>query len=124
MYMLTNIRNIDKPVCIVYAVYVDVITKKVGDRVYTRYLIRDSHWENGKVRHSTIANISRCSPEEIQAIRLALKYKGNISDVLRDKDEIQTSQGPSVGAVSSLFKVAQESGIVKALGNSEKAKLS
>ncbi len=120
--MLTNIRNINKHVCITDTVYVDTITKKVDNKVYTRYLIRDSHWENGKIKHSTIANISRCSLEEIQAIRLALKYKGNISDVLKNKDEIQTSQGLSVGAVFSLYKVAQELGIVKALGNSEKAK--
>ncbi|MGC8630754.1 MAG: IS1634 family transposase, partial [Thermoplasmata archaeon] len=103
--------------------YVDIITKKVKDKIYTRYLIRDSHWENGKIKHATIANISKCSPEEIQAIRLALKYKGNISDVLKDSDEIQVTQGLSVGAVFSLYKAAQDLGIVKAMGNTEKAKL-
>ena len=122
--MPTNIRKYYKFPCIVNSVYVDTITKKIGEKVYTRYLIRDSHWENGKIRHRTIANISKCSPEEILAIRLALKYKGSISEVLKDRDEIRTSQGPSVGAVSSLFRVAQDLGIVKALGNTEEAKLS
>ena len=79
--------------------YVDTITKKVGNTVYTRYLIRDSHWKNEKVRHRTIAHISRCSLEEIRAIRLALRYKGNIAEVLPDMDQIQTTHGLSVGAV-------------------------
>ncbi len=104
--------------------YVDTITKKVGDKVYTRYLIRDSHLENGKVKHRTIANISKCSPEEIQAIKLALKYKGNISDILTDKNEIVSKQGLSIGSVYTLNRVAQDLSIVKALGNSDMAKLS
>ena len=104
--------------------YVDTITKKVGDKVYTRYLIRDSHLENGKVKHRTIANISKCSPEEIQAIKLALKYKENISDILMDKNEIVSKQGLSIGSVYTLNRVAQDLSIVKALGNSDMAKLS
>ena len=104
--------------------YVDTITKKVGDKVYTHYLIRDSHLENGKVKHRTIANISKCSPEEIQAIKLALKYKGNISDILTDKNEIVSKQGLSIGSVYTLNRVAQDLSIVKALGNSDMAKLS
>ena len=36
---------------------------------YVRYLLRDSYRQEGKVRHRTIANLSRCSPQEIQAIR-------------------------------------------------------
>lgn len=107
---------------IAHTVYVDVITRKIGGKTYTRYLIRDSCRENGKIRHRTIANISKCSPQEIQAIRLALKYKGNISDVLKDRDEIRSSQGLSAGAVSALYKVSQDLGIVKAMGNSEEAK--
>ena len=110
--------------CYIYTVYVDTITKKVGDKVYTRYLIRDSHLENGKVKHKTIANISKCSPEEIQAIKLALKYKGNISGILMDKNEIVSKQGLSIGSVYTLNKVAHDLGIVKALGNSDMGKLS
>ena len=122
--MLVNIRNIYKVKCIVYAVYIDTNRKKVGDKVYTRYLIRDSHWENGKIKHDTIANISRCSPEEIEAIRLALRYKGNISEVLKDREEIKTTQGLSIGSVYTLYRVAQDLGMVKALGSSDMAKLS
>ncbi|SIM83878.1 IS1634 family transposase [Cuniculiplasma divulgatum] len=102
--------------------YVDVSKSTQYGKTYTRYLLRESYRDNGKVKQRTIANISHCSPEEIQAIRLALKYKGNLSDILKGKDDIQSSQGLSVGAVFSLYKVAQELGIVKAMGNTEEAK--
>jgi hypothetical protein len=49
---------------------------------YKRYLLRDSYRENGHVRHRTIANLSSCSKEEIEAIRLALKHKENLTKLL------------------------------------------
>ena len=91
-------------------------------KTYTRYLLREYYRENGKVKQRTIANVSDCPLEDINAMRLALKYKGNISDIIIDSGEIHTEQGLSVGAVFSLYKVAQELGIMKALGNTEKAK--
>ena len=110
--------------CVICNVFVDVITRKIGGKTYTRYLIRDSHRENGKIKHRTIANISKCSPEEINAIRLALKYKGNVSEVLVDKDRIVSEQGMSVGAVLSLHDVSRDLGILKSLGNTENARRS
>ena len=34
--------------------------------------------EGGKVKHRTLANLSHCSDEEIEAIRIALKMKKQI----------------------------------------------
>jgi len=56
--------------------YVDV-SKTRGK--YVRYLLRQSFREGGKVRHRTVANLSGCTPEEIQAIRIALKYKKHLA---------------------------------------------
>ena len=95
---------------------------RTGGKEYRRVLIRDSYRDGNRVKHRTIANISKCSPGEIQAIRLALKYKENLAEHLIDRKDIDTGQGLSVGSVYSLFKVAQELGIVKALGSTEKAK--
>ena len=95
---------------------------RIGGKEYTRVLIRDSYRDGNKVKHRTIANISKCSPNEILAIKLALKYKENLADFLIDHNDIDTNQGLSVGAVFSLFKTAQDLNIVKALGNTEKAK--
>ena len=56
--------------CYAYIVYVDTITKKVGNKVYTRYLIRDSHWENRKVKHRTIMNLGteKSDPEDAHVL--------------------------------------------------------
>ena len=51
------------------------------------WLLRESYRENGKVKNRTIANLSHCSQEEIDALKLALKYKGNLSElVVWEKD--------------------------------------
>ena len=49
---------------------------------YTRHLLRESFRENGKVRHRTIANLSKCSEEEIRAIKLAMKHKDQLESLL------------------------------------------
>ncbi len=104
--------------------FVDIAKSHQNGKTYTRALIRDSYREDGKVKHRTIANISKCSPEEINAIRLALKYKGKLADFIVDENIVHSEQGLSVGAVFVLNKIAQELGIVKALGSTEEAKLS
>ena len=49
--------------------YVDISTIKHNGKSYTRYLLRQSYREQGKVKHRTLANLSSCSREEIDAIR-------------------------------------------------------
>lgn len=104
--------------------YVDKSKSRQHGKTYTRALIRESYREDGKVKHRTIANISECSPEEIDAIKLALKHKGDLAKFIVKPDEIQVKQGLSVGAVFVLHRIAQDLGIVKALGNTEEARLS
>ena len=53
-----------------------------------------------------------------------MKYKENLADYLIDRKDIDAEQGLSVGAAYSLFKAAQDLGIVKAFGNTQEAKLS
>ncbi len=54
--------------------YVDLCKYKRGNKTYKRVLLR----EGGKVKHRTLANLSHCSDEEIEAIRIALKMKKQI----------------------------------------------
>jgi hypothetical protein len=75
---------------------------------YTRILLRESYRENGKVKHRTIANLSHCSPEEIEAIRLALKHKEDLAALSSIADDVQLEQGLSVGAVWALYSVAKQ----------------
>ena len=98
----------------------EAINKAKG---YKRYLLRESYRENGQVRHRTMANLSNCAKEEIEAIRLALKHMGNLSKLLAATESVSLKQGLSVGGVWLIYDMARQLGIVKTLGNSRQGKL-
>jgi len=100
--------------------YVDVSTSQGK---YKRYLLRENYRENGKIKHRTIANLSKCSEEEIAAIRLALKHKKDLTKLAAASEVVSLHQGLSVGAVWLIFDMARELGIVEALGNSREGKI-
>ena len=59
--------------------YLDTCKVRSGNKVYTRVLLRESYREDGKVKHRTIANLSKCSEQEIAAIKLALQHKHDLA---------------------------------------------
>ena len=67
---------------------------------YRRHLLRESFRENGKVKHHTWANLSHCTEEEISALKLALKHKGDLAQLVSVK-EIRTREGGCHGAVKT-----------------------
>lgn len=89
---------------------------------YTRHLLRTSFRDAGKVKHKTIANLSDCAAEEITAIKLALKHKGNLTNLASIRD-VTTVLGKRIGAVWTLHALAQRIGLGKALGASHEGKL-
>jgi len=90
--------------------------------IYNSVLLRESYRKDGKVLKRTIANLSHCSPAEIDAIELALKHKDNLSD-LTSLSSVSLTQGPSVGAIWLAYQVAKSLGLEKVLGNSFSGKL-
>jgi len=107
-------------VIIVATVYIE----KTNSRgKYTCYLLRETYREDGKVKHRTIANLSGCSEEEIEAMRLALKHKKDLSQLISVTEAVSLRQGLSVGAVWLTFDMARQLGISEALGNSRQGKL-
>jgi hypothetical protein len=107
--------------------YLDSSKTSLGDKTYTRHLLRESYREGKKVKHRTIANLSHCTPDEIEAIRLALKHKNKLSDLIQGninaKPEDNLKQGMSVGAVWVIADIARQIGITSALGNTREGKL-
>ena len=93
-------------------------------KAYRRILLRNSYRKNGKVYHDTIANLTKCNDEEIEALKFALKNKENLSAIRSFNDNIKTHQGLSVGAVWLLYQLAKQLGILKALGHCREAMLS
>ena len=107
--------------------YLDSSKTKLGDKIYTRHLLRESYREGKKVKHRTIANLSHCSPDEIEAVRLALKHKKQLTELIQGNTKIKEGddlkQGLSVGAVWVVADIARQIGITAALGNSRDGKL-
>ena len=108
----------------VLTMYLDRGKISVKGKTYQRVLLRQSYRENGKVKHRTIANLSSCSEQEIQAIDLAFKHKKDL-DALKPNSAgpLHLRQGLCFGAVWVLYQVAEREGIVAALGNERQGKL-
>jgi hypothetical protein len=107
--------------CVV-TMYVDTATIKRGNKTYTRNLLRTSFRENGKVKHKTLLNLSGCSDDEINALKLALKYKKDLTS-LASLGDIETVLGKRIGAVWTLNAIAERNGISKVLGNDRDGRL-
>ena len=106
--------------------YLDTCKVRANGKVYTRVLLRQSFREDGKVKHRTIANLSKCAPEEIAAIKLAFEHKHDLESLARtaaQRTAFTLLQGPSAGAVAVLQGLAGELGITAALGDERQGKL-
>lgn len=102
--------------------YIDTSQTTLNGKTYCRRLLRESYREDGKVKHRTIANLSNCSEDEIAAIKLALKHKGNLA-ALGVVDSVIIKQGMQIGAVYCLRTLAERLGIIKALGDDVSGRL-
>jgi len=104
--------------------YIDDQTYSVKGRTYRRALLRNSYRKNGKIHHDTIANLSKCENNEIEAIKFGLANKENLASVNVANKAVTTKQGLTVGAVWLLNQLAKRIGIATALGRNVKGKLS
>ena len=108
---------------LVLTMYVDTAKSVQRGRTYVRHLLRQSYREKGKVKHRTIANLSHCSDEEIQAIKFALTHKHDLTSLVSVSRDVTLEQGKSVGAVWLLYQMARRLGIYQALGTTRDGKL-
>ena len=104
--------------------YLDRSKTTVRGKTYHRVLLRQSFRQDGKVKHRTVANLSACSQEELQAIELALKHKHDL-DSLRSSASgpLHLRQGLCFGALWVLQQLAQRLGLTAALGSDRQGKL-
>ena len=86
---------------------------KERKKIYQSVLLRESYREGGKVKTRTIANLSRCKPAEIAAIKLALKYKDQLCELGSVKESVSLQEAPSIGAVWAVYQIAKRTGIEK-----------
>ncbi len=97
--------------------YVDECNYKRGDKKYYRALIRRSYRKAGKIKHQTVGNISKASPQQIQAVKAALAGDVVPADQALTPETIPLKEGPALGAVYVFAHIAQRLGITNALGN-------
>jgi transposase len=122
-------------------------TNKVG-KTYESIWLRESYRDSdGKVKNRNIINLKNWPPEAIALLQASLEIKNPASPVrgrpLGSKnknknnlnnsnnmeafyvrpEEILVKQGPSIGALFTVYSVAQKLGIVSALGQDQQAKL-
>lgn len=104
--------------------YLDRSKTTIRGKTYHRVLLRHSYRLKGKVKHRTVANLSACSEEELEAIELALRHKKDLAG-LREAagSNLDLRQGPACGSVALLQQVARRIGLVDALGNQRQGKL-
>ena len=79
--------------------YIDDQRFKKDGKIYRRVLMRSSYRSNGKVCHDTIANLSKCSDKEIDAIKFALAHKDELTSLTETIKGAKTQQGLGVGAL-------------------------
>lgn len=106
--------------------YLDIGKVTVKGRVYSRCLLRESYREQGKVKHRTIANLSKCSDEEIAAMKFAFEHKHDLDGLKKHATAIEpytTCQGASIGAVAILYGLAHKLGLADALGHHRQGRL-
>ncbi len=104
--------------------FVDDCTYTRHGKTYRRVLLRNSYRVDGTVRHDTLANLSQCADEEIEAIKFGLRHKGQLAKLAERSPTVCLAQGLAVGAVWVLFQLAQSLGLVKALGKGRQGLLS
>jgi hypothetical protein len=93
-----------------------------NDTGYRCILLRQSSREGGKVKNRTLTNLSHCTPQEVEAIRVALQHKDDLA-VLGTIQKAPLQEGRSVGAVWVLYDMARRLGIEAALGTDVAGKL-
>lgn len=110
----------------VATMHIERIKSRQGDKVYEQVLLRESYREHGEnrsqVKKRTLLNLTKQPPKVIAAIELALKHKDDLSHLVTLAD-VSLKQGPSVGAVFVLERLARQVGLVEALGSNRQGKL-
>ena len=91
--------------------YVEEIKNKQGKKVYRTVLIRQSYKKKGKVKHRTIANISRLTASQIVQIKAVLSGRGAfLSD-----EELEIASSREYGASAAFLELGKRLGLDKLL---------
>lgn len=91
------------------------INVKKNGKTYTSTLVVESIREGKTVKHKTLLNISSWDKEKIASFKAVLKGK-----TLTSVDQVQLSAGKTIGGLYVFKKLAEELGIIEAIGKRNK----
>jgi len=91
--------------------YIAELKKKQGSKIYKTILIRESYRDNGKVKHRTIANISKLPAEHIRQLKAS--FKGEKSNI--KISDLGTGRSYEYGGSFVLRELAKDIGLDKAI---------
>ena len=110
--------------------------KNSSGKTYNSIWLKESYRDNGKVKSRYILNLKDWPEKAIEALQLALNPEnktnnapeivpvpGKSEPIQIYPQQISLEQGFSVGALFTIFQIAERLGIVAALGDSFQAKL-
>jgi hypothetical protein len=103
--------------------YLTEIRSRSKNTTYRCFLLRETYREGGKVKNRTLANLSHGTPREIEAIRLALAHKGDLTVLGSLPEAVEVREGLSIGAAWLVYQVARRLGIERALGTQRAGKM-
>ena len=103
--------------------YLTEIRSRSKNKTYRCFLLREAYREGGKVKNRTLANLTHGKPGEIEAIRLALAHKGDLTVLGSAREAVEVREGLSIGAVWTVYQVARRLGIERALGTQRAGKM-
>jgi len=92
--------------------------RKAKDKVYQSIVLLQNYREGSRVRHRTIATLTKWPKHIVDDLEKILK--GNAVFSL---DDMELSNGKSFGAIEVIRQVSHKLGIMQALGNSKQARL-
>jgi len=90
------------------AMHVAKIERRHGERVYTSHLVRRSVREGKRVRHETLANISRLPAEAIEAVRRVLQGEALLTAGERFRIECSLPHGHVAAVLGTLRRLGLE----------------
>lgn len=103
--------------------YLTEIRSPFKNTTYRCILLRETYRQGGKVKNRTLANLSHCTPGEIEAIRLALAHKSDLTVLSSLSEAVEVREGLSIGAAWLVYQVARRLGIERALGTQRAGKM-
>ena len=93
----------------VATMFIEVIKKSQGTKIYKTILIRESYRDNGKVKHRTICNISKLPVKHIQQLKKILTGKKGDFNL----EDLKTGRTYEYGASYIFRQLAEKIGLDK-----------